>query len=329
MSFSWRVFFIVLSYILSRFEQILFFPGHKGSVWSLDLSPEGASLYSAGQDRTIRLWERGEDLVFVEEERERALEAQVDLAAEKEVLVGAIAEMDNSIATTAAGALTPAALKTIESVKGGEGLMDALDLVEAELAAMREFEVNNKALAAEAGSSKSSSSAVVVKKAKQYNANPQLLGLTPYEYMLRVMRNIKAPDLEQALIILPFHYVTRFIPMLIQLAKYPADIEMVVNTAVYLVRLHLPQIQSTEALTDEIIQLKEVLSTSVMKYRNMVGSNIAALKYVQRVMETKKNEGLLYSDPATIVPVKEGAAAGASSGGNKKKRKKTHNQHHD
>ena len=52
-----------------RFEQVLLLPGHRGSVWGLDMSQEGAELYSCGQDRSIRLWERGEDLVFVEEER--------------------------------------------------------------------------------------------------------------------------------------------------------------------------------------------------------------------------------------------------------------------
>lgn len=70
---------------LNRFEQVLLLPGHRGSVWGLDISPDSLTLYSCGQDRSIRTWERGEDLVFVEEERERALEAKVDAAAESEL----------------------------------------------------------------------------------------------------------------------------------------------------------------------------------------------------------------------------------------------------
>lgn len=69
-----------IKYILyynDRFEQVLLLPGHRGSVWGLDISGDGSQLYSSGQDRSIRTWERGEDLVFVEEERERALEAKV------------------------------------------------------------------------------------------------------------------------------------------------------------------------------------------------------------------------------------------------------------
>ena len=46
--------------------------------------------------------------------------------------------------------------------------------------------------------------------------NPLLLGLDPLRYFLRCLRSVKAPDLEQALLVLPFHYVSRFVPMLLQ-----------------------------------------------------------------------------------------------------------------
>jgi U3 small nucleolar RNA-associated protein 12 len=52
-----------------RFEQIQFFPGHVSSVWGLDVSGDGSLCVSVGQDRSIRLWERGDDLVFIEEEK--------------------------------------------------------------------------------------------------------------------------------------------------------------------------------------------------------------------------------------------------------------------
>ena len=52
-----------------RFECIQLLSGHKGSVWGLSVSSEGSWVVSGGADRTIRVWRRGEDLVFVEEER--------------------------------------------------------------------------------------------------------------------------------------------------------------------------------------------------------------------------------------------------------------------
>ena len=67
---------------------MLSLPGHKGSVWGLDVSLDGSFCLTVGQDRTLRSWARGEDLVFVEEERERVLEAQADRAAGSEGSVG-------------------------------------------------------------------------------------------------------------------------------------------------------------------------------------------------------------------------------------------------
>ena len=49
--------------------------------------------------------------------------------------------------------------------------------------------------------------------------NPLLLGLDPLRYFLRCLRSVKAPDLEQALLVLPFHYVARFVPMLLQVGE--------------------------------------------------------------------------------------------------------------
>ena len=76
--------------------------------------------------------------------------------------------------------------------------MDSLDLVEAELAALEELEERQGAAKAKAKS------------------NPLLLGLSPYAYMVRCLRLIKAPELEQALLLLPFHYIARMVSMLLQ-----------------------------------------------------------------------------------------------------------------
>ena len=52
-----------------RGEPVLLLAGHRGAVWGVALSHEGSLLASVGQDRSIRLWRRGDDLVFVEEEK--------------------------------------------------------------------------------------------------------------------------------------------------------------------------------------------------------------------------------------------------------------------
>lgn len=97
------------------------------------------------------------------------------------------------------GAALEAGAKSIENVKGGEMLMEALDLVEAELPNYAEEDAPQS-------------------RASKQHRNPLLLGLTPYKYLLRALRSVKAPDLEQALLVLPFHYVCRLIRSLIEVS---------------------------------------------------------------------------------------------------------------
>jgi WD40 repeat protein len=52
-----------------RFEQVLLLPGHRAAIWGLDVAPDGSFCMTVGQDRSLRVWERTDDLVFVEEER--------------------------------------------------------------------------------------------------------------------------------------------------------------------------------------------------------------------------------------------------------------------
>lgn len=90
-------------------------------------------------------------------------------------------------------------------------LMQALDLVEAELPGYLQQQAQQQQ---DKQGGRSSG-----KQSQQYR-NPLLLGLSPYLYMIRALRSVKAPDLEQALLVLPFYYVTRLISMLIQVSFY-------------------------------------------------------------------------------------------------------------
>ena len=96
--------------------------------------------------------------------------------------------------------------------QGGEMLMDALDLVEAELIAIEERISVLKAKSKLTG---------LTSEEDVKSKNPALMGLTPYKYFARCLREIKAPDLEQALLVIPFHYVARIVPILLKVSNYP------------------------------------------------------------------------------------------------------------
>lgn len=79
-----------------------------------------------GHDRSIRVWERSEDLVFIEEEKERELEAQYEKEMEKEQV------QEQNDDGTAKDESALATRRTMESLIAGERLIEALDLADSE-----------------------------------------------------------------------------------------------------------------------------------------------------------------------------------------------------
>jgi len=287
-----------------RFEQILYLPGHVGTTWCLDLSYDGAYCVSCSQDRSLRIWDRTDDLVFIEEEKERELEHQVDKAIEQ----SNNDRFDDSIATNEDGSVimqqriavmddttTGATLKTVETVKGGEMLMQALDLVDAEIAAINEW--NQLQLA-----NKSSTTNKVNKKPAVRPKNMLLLNLSPYKYMIRSLRLVKAPDLEQALLVMPFHYIKRFVSILLELARRGLDLELCTRCVVMLLKAHQAQIVSTRSLLSEISEIQDILLTSIGSYRSVIGTNIAGLKFMHKV-DSERVKSIGFGEEAAVAVV--------------------------
>jgi U3 small nucleolar RNA-associated protein 12 len=264
-----------------KFEQILNLPGHDACVWGLAVAHDGALAVSVGQDRSIRLWSRSQDLVFLEEEREREIEALVEQDIDRDdKVVGSGAQVEDA---TAAGR------RSLESVRGGERLMEVLDIVENELA---EIEVYEKSSGSDNGGGLG-----------RRTANPVMLGMVPHKFMLHSLRQVKLPDLEQALLVLPFTYVERLVRMLLELARKSLDLELTTRCCIFLVRVHHAQIATTHALVTEMQELQSLLLHAVGAYREMVGSNIAGLSHMRRALEEKRSAGLLPDDAYALASV--------------------------
>lgn len=61
--------------------------GHHAAVWAISVSSDGAFVVSSSQDRSIRFWRRTDEQLFLEEERERALESTFEVDDKREILV--------------------------------------------------------------------------------------------------------------------------------------------------------------------------------------------------------------------------------------------------
>ncbi|KAG2527440.1 hypothetical protein JM18_003860 [Phytophthora kernoviae] len=322
-----------------HFERILKIDRqHFGEVWGLAVSSDGSFVVSCSQDRSLVKYMRTEDQVFIEEEKEKEMEQlfEDELANNSNGKGPALGkekddegDKDNSAS---------AAKRTIESVRAGESLMEAIDLTESELQAIIDFERVQK--------KKTKEAAAVAKKLKQEekkalkeakgNALPGseqansdneeapskpkketrppnmlLLGYSPLKYMLNTLRRIRPHDMEEALIVLPFDYVERLIRLLLQLISSHLEVEFCCHVLLFLLKLHNSAICARVGLFNELELLWQRLRTQLVENKNRIGFNLAGLKYLKRTIDEERT-GFVQEIAAT-------PASGA--GRNKKKRK--------
>jgi len=221
-----------------RFELILVLRGHCAEVNCLAVSSRnnGAFVLSGSMDRSVRVWERTKDIVFLEEERERELEQMFDDPKNSRGDEGGTANIldrkgkgDDLHGNDADGddmkngePESEAAVKrNILSISAGDRLLEAIELADQELQALRQKG----------------------KSAKQ-TFNPMLLGMEPSQYILWVLRSIKSADLEQSLLVLPLGHAERLLYYLVLLLKAGhSSVELCCRVAVFTIKAHQNQVR--------------------------------------------------------------------------------------
>jgi len=173
------------------------------------ISGYGDFLVTASNDRSIRIWERSEEQVFLEEEQENDLDAMFESTLEKATQLGP-GDADTESAS--------ASRRNLESIKAGERIIEALELVEK--AHQQDLEYA-EALRVMKQRMKPSEVAAIDKSANGWAKrlpppvrDPMLLGKTPDRYLIDTIRSVQAQELEQALLLLNFSTATTFIAFL-------------------------------------------------------------------------------------------------------------------
>lgn len=111
------------------FEYILTLSGHQAEISGLTASHNGGLLATVSHDRSVRLWERSDELINLDEERELEREEADDReAAEAEATI-ARAQKEQGGAEA-----DRATRQNVESLKSADRLIEAIELVEVELA---------------------------------------------------------------------------------------------------------------------------------------------------------------------------------------------------
>lgn len=183
----------------TQFELIQKLDGHHGEVWALAVSNRGEFVVTGSHDKSLRVWEKTEEPLFLEEEREREIERAFDenMANDLNRIEGAGAGGDDLDGE--AGAEAEAVQKTTaETLMAGEQIMDALEVADADRETMRQYEEEQVKMG-EMGAN-----------LPKPTRNPELVAkgdISAVEHVMGVLRKVPAASMEDALLVLPFRQV--------------------------------------------------------------------------------------------------------------------------
>jgi U3 small nucleolar RNA-associated protein 12 len=176
------------------------FEGHHGEVWALAVSNRGDFVVTGSHDKSLRVWEKTEEPLFLEEEREREIERMFDtnMANDLNRTEGEGADED--------GLEAEAVQKTTtETMMAGERILEALEVAEADREMMAQYEDEKKKMG-EMG-------AALPKPTR----NPELVAkgdISAVEHVMGVLRKVPAASMEDALLVLPFRQVVSLLEYL-------------------------------------------------------------------------------------------------------------------
>ncbi|KAL3284711.1 hypothetical protein HHI36_018859 [Cryptolaemus montrouzieri] len=256
------------------FNKVITLQGHVGEAYGLAVSPNGKFVVSCGSDRVLRLYEKSDQPLVLEDEEEMEREEQEQLlSGEKTVVKG---HSDLNLPSK----------KTIGSERAAESILECLTICEQYRQQLAEHE------ALQAASSQVIPAPVPPLIMQAYKVT------TVEDFILETIRRIRSSDLEEALLILPFASVCELVQLLPTLVGRGDDIELICKISVFLLKLHHSPIIANHTLLATLEKLQKLTQNKLQEFRDMVGYNFFGLQFLQG--EIEKSEGMQLFRDATI-----------------------------
>jgi U3 small nucleolar RNA-associated protein 12 len=262
-----------------HFEQILCLKGHHADVWAMAPSRSGSFVVSASKDRSLRLWKRSDEQVFLEEEREAALEELFEAGLEKrQEYAEAEEEEAAALGMEPQAEAAAAGRRTMETVKGAERVLEALKTLTEESERVAEYENAHAKWTARGAAGEGSKQPVLV-------PNMLLLGLDQGAYLLKALSSVRATELEQALLLLPFDAAKALLTRLLPLVPRAPPVELMAKVILFLLRVHHKQIVGSAGLLTMLNALDTSLRSRLAQEHGVIGYNLAAMRYMRQQLE--------------------------------------------
>lgn len=257
-----------------NFDKIITLQGHVGEAWALAVSPNGQFVVSCGADRVLRLYEKSDQILVLEDEQEEEREKDESLATGEEVII------------PGQPGLNLPSKKTVGSEKAAESILECLEVSKLYKEKLMEHEALQ-------GASSQTLSAPV--------PPPLMIALNVAsleDYFLETIKRIRSSDMEEALLILPFSAVCEVLEIIPPLIDRGDNTEILCKVSMFLLKLHHAPIIANQVLLPTMQKLQKIGMTKVKELRDLVGYNLYAMKFMQK--EIEEAEGVQLFRDATL-----------------------------
>ncbi|XP_063380807.1 WD repeat-containing protein 3 [Cydia fagiglandana] len=238
------------------YDNIITLQGHAGSCHALAVGAGGLHVASCGSENALRLYTRTEE----------------------PLVLGDTDEQEEGLATGETHApvpglpgLTMPTKKTIGAEKAADSIMECLSIGAAykkERSEARGQPVQPPLLMA------------------AYNCDNE------EDFLLETLKKIRASDLQEALLLLPFNTACDIVRMLPSMLERGVNTELLCRTAIFLLKVHHAPLKAHKALLKPLIQIQAKAVMRLSEMRDMVGYNVHALQWMRREAEAADAEQL-------------------------------------
>eukprot|EP00398_MALV-I-01_sp_L67-1_P000291 gene291-163_t len=275
------------------YELISTLVGHSDAVWALSMSQDASFIATGGNDRGIRIWKRTDEQLFLEEEREKELEAEMEEGATRDDVQGHL--KSNEVV-----AARPSR-RTLETVRTTERLIEVLDEAGEEKAKLKKYEED---------------CVTATKNDEKLPAKPTpsplLFGASPHMHVMRFVHALTANTVYEVLLALPFNYAIMLLEVLVKHFESSKEcMKMKLNTSadnddeglgvlsydmpvrcvLILIQVHFQQLGNSSVLRPMLTSLQSHMRALLSMDQKRIGYVMAGLNLFQQDM--KKNKVVL------------------------------------
>lgn len=259
---------------MSGFELLQKLEGHQREVGGMEVAgqeaqfghPSKCLIVTTSHDRSIRVWQQTDEQIFIEEERERQMEEAIESSMIEDASGESKADKETGRAS----------LRTAASMKAGERLYEFIEEADTERQSWDEYR----------------STPGLPEPTQGMLSLSVGRGKAPAEIVYWAASQIAAPDMEEALLCLPFNHVCSLLFYIRQWLANPAQLILTTRVLNAVVKLFFEQLAANSTLKPLLKEIRTTHHRMLSGMRDIVGFNATVLKHLVQQAQAKRTAAL-------------------------------------